>query len=882
MLFWQVTGRPQTVFLLRMISLLRPVSLVLMMSLFAGCAVETQTQKKSVTESNKTSESLGFKSEGLTQDDLYWLSTITDFYYADLQGVKLPYVSLVNELESWPAADYCSENQMSKIAQTLELNPSSVLGYDLVAYCAKLSGDTDAHNLAKDAITGISNVIFNSASGTSIDDPIQVKDAYEAQMLLRWAGVNVFDTELVHLKQRTLFKLHTRDQLTNTSGIIYADNTELFRQNLQSASQALYSERELASLLAESLIKVKSLPALYWQLQNQVFNDNTDFAISQLSKVERPSPLGTVLLSQALLNAGNMGELDKHLDQLIQFSEMGFVEASAMFGLVLLSSQDSQEIQDAINLYRVNIAAIGEKNATHSWLKAFLSQPASTNYLELFIKNLPEDLHNLWYQSLHDFNDFHARVTIEIQTKLAKSLMFLSDRGFEDARLDYANLMLNGQWGQQRNQQQGLSIVKELAQSGFAKAQLAYGVFYSFGRYGLDKDFGQSYNWYIKAAEQGNASALYNLGLAYRYERGVKKDLSKSIEYFTQALAKDFWLAACRLGDLYNNEPQVKDAIRSESYYQKVILNTDANQASRAECAYSLGSMLFYQQKEFSRGIELFELSADLGDKDAFFELGIIYSGSEAIPANPDLSVKYYEKAVKAGNYRAAANLGYKYEVGEGVPLDRKKALNYYRHAASGDSATGKNNYATFLRFGTETQKDVELAKKYYLESFEMGNDYAANNLGDMYYFGEFGERDFETACNYYEAAVKLGFTDALYDVGYCYLYGEGQKLDVEKGISFMNQAYKFKSADAAFSLGVLYYEGAKVTKDTVLSTVYFEQSAKWGSIKGMLKTAVAYLNGVGTRPDLDKARVWLEKAANLGSKEAQEAIDKIDEARGK
>lgn len=855
---------------------IRIILLIVLAIQFAGCA--TQSISPSDEQQNDIG-SLGFKSEGLNEDELKWLEKVSDFYFADLQAVKMPYISLVNELENWPVDDFCSDAQLLKISQALDLNSSSVLAYDLTAYCAQRSGDIASFEQAVTSIQEISKVLFRSGSGVSPKEPIQVKDAYEAQIILRWAGQNVFDIELVSLNDKAVFRLHTRDQSTNLTRIVYADNSKFFQQNLLAASQVLYSDKELAKLLTDGLIEAKSRPALYWKMQNQIFNDSPEYTIEQLIEVESLSPLATVLLSQALLNANRMEDLNNYLDQLISFSEAGFIEASATSGLMLLSSRDPQEIDDAVNLFKVNAKAIGLSNATHSWLKAFLSQPLTSDYLELFWQKLPDEYHQQWFRSIHHYNNLHSKVTINIQTKLAQYLSLLGNAGFLRAKLDYADLILKGQWGQKQNTSAGLAIVERLAIGGYARAQLVYGVFYSFGKYGLTKDFEQSYRWYIKAAEQGNQSAQYNLGLAYRHKRGVDRDILKSITYFKQALDNNFWLAACRLGDIYNNENAVRDPDIAQGYYRQVINNIRVSRSTRSECAYSLGSMLFYQQKEIHKGIEQFKLSANLGDRDALFELGIIYSGSKDVSADPELSVGYYKKAITAGSYRAAANLGYKYEIGEGVDVDRKKALSYYRHAASGNSATGKNNYATFLRYGTETQKDVELAKKYYLQSFNLGNDYAANNLGDMYYYGEFGEPDYLAACRYYEEAAKRGFRDALYDTGYCYLHGEGQEQDINKAISYMNEAYKNKSADAAFSLGRLYLEGENVLKDKVLSTVYFEQSAKWGLVRGMLKTALAYLNGVGTRPDLIKARVWLEKAAALGSVEAEQAIQKIDGA---
>jgi TPR repeat protein len=63
----------------------------------------------------------------------------------------------------------------------------------------------------------------------------------------------------------------------------------------------------------------------------------------------------------------------------------------------------------------------------------------------------------------------------------------------------------------------------------------------------VTQDHAKAAHWYRKAAEQGDAKAQFNLGVAYEYGEGVKKDLTAALHWFRLAAAQGDADAAVRV-----------------------------------------------------------------------------------------------------------------------------------------------------------------------------------------------------------------------------------------------------------------------------------------------------------------------------------------------
>lgn len=74
-----------------------------------------------------------------------------------------------------------------------------------------------------------------------------------------------------------------------------------------------------------------------------------------------------------------------------------------------------------------------------------------------------------------------------------------------------------------------IATLTQNAKAGDAKAQNDLGDAYYDGK-GVTKNFTEAVKWYTKAAEQGYAEAQKNLGWCYNYGKGVTKNLAEAVK----------------------------------------------------------------------------------------------------------------------------------------------------------------------------------------------------------------------------------------------------------------------------------------------------------------------------------------------------------------
>lgn len=131
----------------------------------------------------------------------------------------------------------------------------------------------------------------------------------------------------------------------------------------------------------------------------------------------------------------------------------------------------------------------------------------------------------------------------------------------------------------------GIKILINAAEKGDAKAQFTLGCIYAGAWYGFEKttshedkvrtimkeetvdlnnlwnitmmhtniNFEKAAYWWYQAAIQGNASAMEFLAIAYRYGRGVEKNLYKATELMRIAAEKDDSWAQLNYGDMFRD-----------------------------------------------------------------------------------------------------------------------------------------------------------------------------------------------------------------------------------------------------------------------------------------------------------------------------------------
>lgn len=115
--------------------------------------------------------------------------------------------------------------------------------------------------------------------------------------------------------------------------------------------------------------------------------------------------------------------------------------------------------------------------------------------------------------------------------------------------------------------ERGIKILRNAAEKGDAEAQFTLGCIYDGARYDsnytewsehrtmmeTEINHERAAYWWNQAAIQGNASAMGNLANAYRYGRGVEKNLYKATELMKAAAEKDNSWAQLNYGDMFRD-----------------------------------------------------------------------------------------------------------------------------------------------------------------------------------------------------------------------------------------------------------------------------------------------------------------------------------------
>ena len=104
--------------------------------------------------------------------------------------------------------------------------------------------------------------------------------------------------------------------------------------------------------------------------------------------------------------------------------------------------------------------------------------------------------------------------------------------------------------------------------------------------------------------------------------------------------------------------------------------------------------------------IRSIKLAAELGDANAQFNLGNIYSFGEGDIEDDKLAVEWYTKAAKQGHTGAQYNLGVMYDNGEGVIEDYKLAVEWYTKAAMQGFAKAQLNLGVMYYNGEGVIQD--------------------------------------------------------------------------------------------------------------------------------------------------------------------------------
>lgn len=268
---------------------------------------------------------------------------------------------------------------------------------------------------------------------------------------------------------------------------------------------------------------------------------------------------------------------------------------------------------------------------------------------------------------------------------------------------------------------------------------------------------------YSIAIEKGNSGAMCNLAGLYQEGIHIEQDYEKAIELYNTAIEAGNNYAKSSLINLCN----------------KIFENP---KVENADLLFLIGSMYeigFAVDQDLEKAVNFYNLSIDMGNKEAAYDLALLYQKDKNVMQNGEEIVRLYKIAIQNNNCNAMYNLAIIYYQGDGVERDFEETVRFLNLAV------------------------------------ENGHKHAAEILGSLYYYGEEINQDLMKAAKFYEIAFENGeiLGSRLLNLSHLYDEGNGVKQDLQRAkllfkisLQKLHREIEQNSEEALETLCDLYY----------------------------------------------------------------------------
>ncbi len=285
---------------------------------------------------------------------------------------------------------------------------------------------------------------------------------------------------------------------------------------------------------------------------------------------------------------------------------------------------------------------------------------------------------------------------------------------------------------QAENHAEATKCFRKAAQHGHREAQFRLALTYGGKQGGPDQDPGANWNeaakWYRKAAGQGYPPAQTMLGLLYEYGAGVRKNLDKAIAAFEEAAQGGHPEGASHLARLAVSG-KLLDPDEGATQPTKVQITKWVQRAAELgdrDAQYNLG--VFYERgigmsRDYFKAVAWYERAASQegGHRRAQFNLARLYASGKGIPpessntTNLAEAAQWLHQAAQEGHTDAQVTLGIWYELGRGVGRNPSEAVLWFRKAADRGFPEAQFHLAKMYAKGSGVEGDMLQAYMWYL-----------------------------------------------------------------------------------------------------------------------------------------------------------------------
>ena len=225
---------------------------------------------------------------------------------------------------------------------------------------------------------------------------------------------------------------------------------------------------------------------------------------------------------------------------------------------------------------------------------------------------------------------------------------------------------------------------------------------------------------------------------------------------------------------------------------------------------------------DYARAYGLFSSAASHELPGAMFNLGIMNLRGYGRAVDLTAAASWFERAAALDDREAQFFLGLLYYKGEGVIGDPRRARDWFQKSAAAGLPAGKYNLAML-----ELQNGQESAAMVWLES-AAAQGYEPAKLG-MARLALAQSDDSERAKRAYEMLRDMadsGNAEAQMHLGLANTFGHGVAVDYEEGRFWLRQSGLQGFAPAQMNLGAVYAEGIGTDKDVVQAYAWLKLAA--------------------------------------------------------
>jgi len=182
-------------------------------------------------------------------------------------------------------------------------------------------------------------------------------------------------------------------------------------------------------------------------------------------------------------------------------------------------------------------------------------------------------------------------------------------------------------------------------------------------------------------------------------------------------------------------------------------------------------------------------------------------------------SIEQLRVSAEQGDADSSFELGVRYYLGNGVTLDYVEAMQWLTLALEQGDGRAQSYLETLYASNQGIQPDDITSVR---SAAERGHVVSQFNLGVMYANGRNVNQNYTEAVKWYRLAADGGHLGAQYNLGVMHHNGDGTPRNDRAAVLLWHSAAGYGHVGAQYNLGVMYADGEGVTKDAVMAHMWF------------------------------------------------------------